>query len=177
MNAIPVAPVDFIEEHINESDSDTNLDDDNDAPEYYQPISGDDDDEDSDRISDSVDEHRHENGSRNDAGECRSHRETNGFYAENGVSSLRLDDDAEINRSRSEDEEGEEEVGSDSAVVRAFTEDENRRNAPLTPENATRVMEAMRGISFGGVAPDWAERVPENNWIDHLRTLRQPPQA
>ena len=30
-------------------------------------------------------------------------------------------------------------------------EDENHRIAPLTEENATRVMEAMRGVSFAGV--------------------------
>uniref|UniRef100_A0A2N9IP73 Uncharacterized protein n=1 Tax=Fagus sylvatica TaxID=28930 RepID=A0A2N9IP73_FAGSY len=64
----------------------------------------------------------------------------------------------------------------DSAVLRAFREDESRRNALLLPENATRVMEAMRGVSFGGVAPDWAGQFPEDQWIDRLRRLRQPPQ-
>ncbi|KAJ1384529.1 hypothetical protein SESBI_42475 [Sesbania bispinosa] len=71
--------------------------------------------------------------------------------AENGISSLNLNDG------------------------RALSEDENRRNAPLTTENATRVREAMRGVSFAGTAPDWASQVPEDRWIERLRRLRQSP--
>lgn len=63
---------------------------------------------------------------------------------------------------------------SDTAIRRAFREDESRRNAPLTAENAMRVREAMRGVSFAGLAPDWAHQVPEDQWIDRLRRLRQP---
>lgn len=174
-----------IADHVNGSDSDTNfdVDDDDAAPEYYQPISAADDDEDSGPISDSADEDRHANGE----AEFQSRPLSNGNYnasrAENGMTSLCLNDDVERNKSCSEDEEEEEEEEermretADSAITRAFREDENRRNAPLTAENATRVMEAMRGISFGGVAPDWADRIPENQWIDQLRRPRQPPQA
>jgi solute carrier family 25 iron transporter 28/37 len=61
--------------------------------------------------------------------------------------------------------------------LRAFREDESRRNAPLTPENATRVMEAMRGVSLGSFVPDWAGGVGGEQWIDELRRLRQPPGA
>ncbi|KAG4989239.1 hypothetical protein JHK82_031569 [Glycine max] len=43
-----------------------------------------------------------------------------------------------------------------SNVTEKSKEDENRRNVPLTTENAMRVMEAMRGVSFAGVVPDWA---------------------
>lgn len=172
-----------ITDHVNGSDSDTNLDDNdaNDAPEYYQPISAadDDDEEDSGRISDSADEDRHENG---EAEFLENGNYCSARQAENGMSSLHLNDDAERNKSSSEDEEEEEEAermreAADSAMTRAFREDENRRNAPLTPENAMRVMEAMRGISFDGFAPDWADRVPENHWIDQLRSLRHPPRA
>ena len=64
----------------------------------------------------------------------------------------------------SEDEEEEEEErmieASESAIRRAFSEDENRRNAPLSAENAVRVMEAMRGVSFGGTVPAWAAQFP-----------------
>ena len=101
------------------------------------------------------------------------HRLPNGSWghvAENGVSSLDLNDDVE------EEQELEEESireASDSAIRRAFREDESRRNAPLTPENTMRVMEAMRGVSLGGLAPDWAGHVPEDRWIDQLRRLRQ----
>lgn len=58
-------------------------------------------------------------------------------------------------------------------------------NAPLTAENATRVMETLRRVSFAGVASDWvtrdpddrwvdwATRDPDNRWVDQLRRLRQ----
>lgn len=165
-----------VTDHINGSDSDTNLDDD-DAPEYYQPISAvDDEDDEARRINDTGDEDRQENG------EIHSERLSNGYHAiqaETGMSSLHLLEDLERNKSSSEDEDEEEEeeavgtgVTSDSAITRAFREDENRRNAPLTPENASRVMEAMRGISFTGLAPDWADQIPEHRWIDQLRRLR-----
>ncbi|XP_050212786.1 uncharacterized protein LOC126664438 isoform X2 [Mercurialis annua] len=88
---------------------------------------------------------------------------------ENGISSLHLNGgDLE--------EDDEEEIVEEAAIVRAFREDENRRNAPLNPENAIRVMEAMRGISFSGSAPDWAGRVPEDQWIHQIRSLRSPQQ-
>ncbi|RXH84966.1 hypothetical protein DVH24_041734 [Malus domestica] len=57
--------------------------------------------------------------------------------------------------------------------MRAFREDESRRNAPLTAENATRVREAMRGISFAGTPPHWAELIAENNWMDRLHGVGQ----
>ncbi|XP_047177792.1 uncharacterized protein LOC124844825 [Vigna umbellata] len=145
--------MDFIEENGNGSDSDVNSDD---APEYYQPISALDDDESS------------------DGGEFR--QLPNGFFVhgvtENGISSLDLNDVVEKSSS---DEENEEEESSTEEVDRAVVEDENRRNAPLTEENATRVMEAMRGVSFAGVVPDWAARDPDDRWIDQLRRLRGSP--
>lgn len=172
-----------IADQVNGSDSDTNLEDE-DAPEYYQPISAVDDEEDSERDNESDDEDRRENG--NGDAEFESERLSNDFYsasqAENGMSSLSLHNDLERNKSSSEEDEEEEDearvrITPDLAITRAFREDENRRNAPLTPENATRVMEAMRGISFSGLAPDWANRFPEDRWIDQLRRSRQPPQA
>ncbi|KAK7841954.1 uncharacterized protein LOC112000443 [Quercus suber] len=158
MNAVST---DFIEESGNGSDSDTNLDE---SPEYYQPILAV-DDEDSDQLSSDEDH-------------------AAGFHhLPNGISSLEINDGVEREEDEG-DEEGEneneeEEIREipDSATVRAFSEDESRRNAPLSPENATRVMEAMRGVSFGGVAPDWVGLVPEDQWIDRLRRLRQPPQT
>ncbi|KAM5583086.1 hypothetical protein ABKV19_003147 [Rosa sericea] len=171
MNATP--PNDFMEavENHSGSDSDTNIDDD-DAAEYYQPVSA---------VDSEDDEENHH--LQNDAVVSHSQLLPNGVIvnqAQRGVSSLRLNDDVEgDNGSSSEQEEEEVEIvgGSDSAITRAIREDESRRHAPLTPENATRVMEAMRGISFVGVAPDWADRIPEENWIDRLRRLRQSPQS
>ncbi|KAK6271706.1 PREDICTED: uncharacterized protein LOC18591028 [Theobroma cacao] len=163
MNAMSASPTDRIEEtnYGSGSDSDTNHDD---APEYYQPISAvdDDDDEDQDGFGDRV----------NSDEEHHSQNLSNGYVnrVENGISSLHVGDVA------AEEEEEEERVieASDTAIRRAFREDESRRNAPLTPENAMRVREAMRGVSFAGLAPDWANEVPEDRWVDQLRRLRQP---
>ncbi|KAJ9167437.1 hypothetical protein P3X46_022091 [Hevea brasiliensis] len=150
----------FIEDNSG-SDSDTNRDA---APQHYQPISAIDVDDDEDGSSDQ--------GNSDEEYHSYSRGE-----AENGISSLHINGDMEQKSSSSDEEEAEERVteASDSAILRAFREDENRRNAPLTAENARRVREAMRGISFGGSAPDWAGRVPEDEWINQLRRLRQPP--
>ncbi|XVF46183.1 hypothetical protein PTKIN_Ptkin03bG0006600 [Pterospermum kingtungense] len=166
MNAMSTSPTDLIEENYigGGSDSDTNRDE---ASEYYQPISAvdDDDDEDQEGLGDPVnsdEEHHYPNLS-------------NGYLnrVENGISSIRVGDAA-----AEEEEEAEEEMmtreASDTAIRRAFREDESRRNAPLTQETAMRVREAMRGVSFAGLTPDWANEFPEDRWIDQLRRLRQP---
>ncbi|KAK9124619.1 hypothetical protein Sjap_014221 [Stephania japonica] len=72
------------------------------------------------------------------------------------------------------DDDSEEEIAVSEAISRAFSEDDRRRTAPLTPEAATRIRDAMRGVSFGGTPPDWAHSVPEDRWIDQLRRLRTP---
>lgn len=137
------------------------------APQYYQAISAidvDDDEDTSDHGNSDEEYHSYSGGE-----------------AENGISSLHINGEMEQKSisSGSDEEEAEERVReeSDSAILRAFREDENRRNAPLTAENAMRVREAMRGISFGGSTPDWVGRVPEDEWINQLRRLRQPPSS
>ncbi|KAI3461683.1 hypothetical protein Pfo_018346, partial [Paulownia fortunei] len=148
------------------SDSDSTSDD---SPEYYQPIStvdsggggGIEEEDDEGDFSDQDLNHNF-------------HQLPNGWVVENGISSLDLSDEYD----KDEDEEEEEEATeSERAIERAFREDERRRNAPLTAENAVRVMEAMRGVSFGGGAPDWTGEVPEDQWIDRLRRLRRPSSA
>ncbi|KAK8598307.1 hypothetical protein V6N13_094280 [Hibiscus sabdariffa] len=163
------SPIDLIQESNNGSgsDSDTNHDD---APAYYQPISAVDDDDDADQEDldgqvNSDEEHHHRNLS-------------NGYISrvENGISSLQVgvfDNDAEQDGEEEEEEERRREA-SDTTIRRAFREEENRRNAPLTPENAMRVREAMRGVSFSGLTPDWVNQIPEDRWIDQLQRLRQP---
>nr|GMD15747.1 uncharacterized protein LOC109173699 [Ipomoea batatas] len=121
MNAVSNTPPEFNQVNAGESDSDTNSDE---SPEYYQPISSADGDDEDEEFSD-----QHSNLSDGDR--------------------------------------------DPSAIRRAFRDDDSRRSAPLTAENTMRVMEAMRGVSFGGVAPDWAGRVPESQWIQQLRTIRQ----
>nr|GMD12343.1 suppressor protein SRP40 [Ipomoea batatas] len=136
MNAVSNSPPEFNQVNAGESDSDTNSDE---SPEYYQPISSADGDDEDEEFSD-----QHSNlgdGDRDPSGSSFN-RLPNGYArcVENG---------------------------------RAFRDDDSRRSAPLTAENTMRVMEAMRGVSFGGVAPDWAGRVPESQWIQQLRTIRQ----
>ncbi|XP_073270957.1 uncharacterized protein [Primulina huaijiensis] len=152
------------------SSSDTNPDD---SPEYYQPISSVDEGELSDEDQNSDDEI---NGHQ----ELDFHNLANGYAEsnclENGVSSLDLSDEAR--EYDDEDEEEEEAVTeSERAIERAFREDERRRRAPLTADNAGRVIEAMREVSFGGPPPDWAGRVPEDQWVGRLRRLTRQPSA
>lgn len=171
MNATALPDVIQVADYHNGSDSDTNIDDDDaSAVEFDQPVSAVDSEDDEDQIG-------------NDAVPIHSQLHSNGVTVnqiDRGISSLQLNDGVGRNdrlNSSSDDEaeaeEVEEEVASDSEIIRAFREDENRRNAPLTAENATRVREAMRGISFAGAPPHWAGLIPENNWMDRLRGLGQ----
>ncbi|CAI9770774.1 unnamed protein product [Fraxinus pennsylvanica] len=149
-----------------DSDSDTNSDE---AFDFYQPIStvtaGDEDGAVFDRNSDDDEVNNHYSN---------FHPPPNGYASGhcmvNGFLSLDLSDEDEV-----EEEGSRETTESQRAIERAFREDERRRQAPLTSENASRVMEAMRGVSFGGSTPDWAGRISEDQWIDRLRRLRQPP--
>ncbi|KAL8115163.1 uncharacterized protein LOC141668868 [Apium graveolens] len=145
MNAVSNLSPDSIQDNASESDSDSNA---GDSPDYYVPISGSNEDD---------DDH-----SQNDTFPPLSNGHAN--CVENGVASLDLSDD---------EEEEKAIMTSETAIQRAFIEDENRRNAPLPAENATRVMEAMRGISFAGLPPDWSGRVRSDLWIDQLRNIRR----
>ncbi|KAK6142046.1 hypothetical protein DH2020_013875 [Rehmannia glutinosa] len=154
MNAVAISAED---NGVPGSDSDTNSDE---LPEYYQPIStvdnGGGGDEDEDEEGDFSDQNPSHN----------FHQLPNGWAENGGVSSLDLSD---------EDEEEEDmATESESAIERAFREDERRRKLPLPAENGIRVMEAMRRVSFGGSAPDWAGQVPDDQWIDRLRRMRRP---
>ncbi|CAA0842365.1 Unknown protein [Striga hermonthica] len=133
------------------SDSDSNSDG---TPEYYQPIS----------TVNNGGEQEYED----EDGELSDQDQIHHFHRlPNGLSSLDLSDDED-------EEEAAAASESERAIERAFREDERRRNAPLTAENAVRVMEAMRGISFGAVSPDWAAQIPEDQWTERLRRLRGP---
>ncbi|KZV25754.1 hypothetical protein F511_04815 [Dorcoceras hygrometricum] len=143
------------------SDSDSNPDD---SPEYYQPIS-------------SVDEGELSHEDQNSDDEINGHQDldlANGYvdvsFLENGISSVDLSEEEY-------DDEHEEVTESERAIERAFIEDERRRHAPLTAENAGRVMEAMREVSLGGPPPDWVGLVPEDQWLERLRRLSRQPSA
>lgn len=80
---------------------------------------------------------------------------------------------AEEEAADEEAEEEEERVRQlEASISRAFSEDERRRSAPLTPENTAMVVDAMRGVAFPGIPPEWANQVPEDQWLDRLRRLR-----
>ncbi|XP_010521987.1 PREDICTED: uncharacterized protein LOC104800770 [Tarenaya hassleriana] len=162
MNDISSSPASPMEENNVGSDSDTNPEED--SPDYYQPISAVDADSD-----DEPEDHSHPV----DGDDLRHDRLSNGHcnlrQAEHRISSIGLNGGSE---QKSDSEEEEEEEMPEMAIGRAFGEDERQRRSPLTAENATRVMDAMRGISFPGTAPDWVSEVPEDRWIDHLRRLR-----
>ncbi|MCL7041344.1 hypothetical protein MKW94_005430 [Papaver nudicaule] len=130
-------------EFENDDSDSENLED---SPDYYQPISADDED------ANNFDQMMISNGH---------------IEPEIGIHTLNLNNEEE-----EEETVVEEEEATDSEISRAFMEDENRRNAPLTPENSNRIMDAMRGISFQGFVPDWINQVPEDRWIDQLRNLR-----
>uniref|UniRef100_A0A7N0V9Q0 Uncharacterized protein n=1 Tax=Kalanchoe fedtschenkoi TaxID=63787 RepID=A0A7N0V9Q0_KALFE len=157
MNARPASAAIPPEEN---SDTDSNPDDE--MPEYYLPISGFEEEDDADAeigfVQVSAD------------GEQVSYSLQNGYAEEavRGISSIHIN-----GGDRSE----EEEEVSDSEILRAFSEDESRRSAPLPAETAMRVIEAMRGVSFAGVAPDWANQVPEDQWIHQLRRIRESSSA
>lgn len=160
MNAVSNSQISFTGENAGGSDTDTISDD---SPEYYEPIS-----------SGAIDDEDFSDQNSDNDNELNFHRLPNGdARCVHGMDSLDLSDEDD----EEEEKEEEEDERMREAMQRAFREDESRRRAPLTAENATRVMEAMRGISFGGLAPDWAGQVPEDRWIDHLATIRQPPSS
>ncbi|EOA37784.1 hypothetical protein CARUB_v10012654mg, partial [Capsella rubella] len=146
------------------SDSDSNSVDD--PQDYYEPISAVDLDTANDDGSDVEDSYNPIGG------DGFSHGISNGHCmipeTEEGISSISINGDAES--------EEEAEMETESEIRRAFEEDERRRRSPLMEENTVRVMEAMRAISFPGMAPDWASDVNEDRWIDQLRRLRSTSQ-
>uniref|UniRef100_A0A0E0MY51 Uncharacterized protein n=1 Tax=Oryza rufipogon TaxID=4529 RepID=A0A0E0MY51_ORYRU len=90
----------------------------------------------------------------------------------NGVSELDLDsggDDDHCEGAVAEEEEG---LRLGEEVARAFSEDERRRRAPLPAGSAARIVDAMRGVEFPSAPPPWAGSVPEDQWLDRLRSLR-----
>ncbi|XP_039129594.1 uncharacterized protein LOC120265710 [Dioscorea cayenensis subsp. rotundata] len=92
-------------------------------------------------------------------------------YAQSGVAGLDLNGGGD----GESDEEEEMDREREASISRAFREDESRRSAPLTEENAARVLEAMRGVVFPGVVPNWAGEIAEERWVDQLRQLRGEP--
>ncbi|XP_074268141.1 uncharacterized protein LOC141591637 [Silene latifolia] len=142
MNAASISNPDIIE-NGEDSDSDTNSEG---IPDYYQPIGS-------------------YNGDDNegvDVGLPNGHHHP-------ALAGACVEDSIEDDDDEQEDEEETRRVESELAARRAFEEDESRRNAPLPNENITRVMEAMRGVSVSGFAPDWAH---EDRWLDDLHRLR-----
>ncbi|KAL5709802.1 hypothetical protein ACHQM5_020445 [Ranunculus cassubicifolius] len=156
---------------VGESDDDSETNINSDGDDYYQPISA---------VDDST--------SDREEGEEHIFNESNGGNSVNSIPSLGSPNNCHdlglsnghtrgmnFNEEETEDgetSEAEEEERRREAIRRAFREDETRRNARLPRENATRIMNAMREISFGGFTPVWADQVPEHQWINQLERLR-----
>ncbi|XP_008808035.2 uncharacterized protein LOC103720210 [Phoenix dactylifera] len=168
--------------HENGSAADSDADSDVAGPDgYYRPISAYDDrsasDSDDDGGGFGVSFPVRSNGG---SGPIHGQNSNPGFFQihmVNGVSGLDLNGDGEgggMEEDDHNDEEEEEERAREreASISRAFREDESRRSAPLTPENAARIVDAMRGVSFQGIPPDWVNRVPEDQWVNQLRGLR-----
>ncbi|CAH8354454.1 unnamed protein product [Eruca vesicaria subsp. sativa] len=149
------------------SDSDSNSVEES-QEDYYEPISA----VDLDGGNDDVEE---EDSYLSINGDGVSNGLSNGHCmipeAVDGISSVSINGNAEA-KSDTEEETETVTVTPDLEIRTAFEEDERRRRSPLLVENAARVMEAMRDISFPGTAPDWASDVNEDRWIDQLRRLR-----
>ncbi|PAN30124.1 hypothetical protein PAHAL_5G275500 [Panicum hallii] len=92
--------------------------------------------------------------------------------ASNGISALDLASDEDEEAAEEEEEREEGDVTAGEAAARAFSEDERRRHAPLPEGAAARIVDAMRGVEFPGAPPAWAGSVPEDQWVDRLRSLR-----
>ncbi|KAF8079892.1 hypothetical protein N665_0994s0017 [Sinapis alba] len=156
-----------MEENNAGSDSDSNSVEE--SQDYYEPISavdldggGDNDDEGGEDNYFPIIGDGFSNGLSN--GHCMIPE------AVDGISSVSINEHAEA---KSDDTEEDVTVTPDLEIRTAFEEDERRRRSPLLVENAARVMEAMRAISFPGTAPDWAS---EDRWVDQLRRLRSTSQ-
>lgn len=172
--------------HRHRDDDATDDDDDRESHDdaRYQPISAFDDDgsapsSDSDEHAAAVPSPIGSNG-----GAFHIQNPSPGVFfldAEGVLSALDLNDlpvdnaggGAEEEAADEEAEEEEERVRQlEASISRAFSEDERRRSTPLTPDNAAMVVDAMRGVAFHGIPPEWANQVPEDQWVDRLRRLR-----
>ena len=76
-----------------------------------------------------------------------------------GVSSIDLNDDEDTKSNEENDDERMREV-TDSAIRRAFREDESRQNAPLMAETTTRVMEG-----WGPIILYWTKAPNSEDWV------------
>ncbi|GMP32088.1 hypothetical protein CsSME_00006005 [Camellia sinensis var. sinensis] len=103
-------------------------DDDNNPSETGVPLNSDDDSEDD------------SNGDSDDDSVFPHLANDYANSVEMGVSLINLSDDEDTKSNEEDDDERMREVN-DSAIRRVFREDESRRNAPLTAEMATRVIE------------------------------------
>ncbi|KAM3405534.1 hypothetical protein ACQJBY_008185 [Aegilops geniculata] len=82
---------------------------------------------------------------------------------DNGVSELDL---------ASDEEESDEEEGAGATEAAASLDDERRRRAQLPAGAAARIVDAMRGVAFPGAPRPWAGAVPDEQWLERLRSLR-----
>eukprot|EP00250_Pteridium_aquilinum_P034918 c8319_g1_i1 orf=164-859(-) len=78
-------------------------------------------------------------------------------------------DDEENVDEKDDVDEIERQCQEDAASRRAKEADEARRLAPLPPDRCQAIKNAMQSISLSGFRPEWADRVPEEQWVSRLR--------
>lgn len=78
-------------------------------------------------------------------------------------------DDEEIIDVEADVDEIERQRTEDAAFHRAKEADDARRLAPLPPDRCQAIKKAMQSISLGGFQPEWADKVPEEQWINRIR--------
>ncbi|MCO5552417.1 hypothetical protein L7F22_005928 [Adiantum nelumboides] len=66
-------------------------------------------------------------------------------------------------------DETERQHEEDTAMRRVKEEEHAHRSAPLPPERCEAIKTAMESISLGGYRPEWADSIPEEQWLNRLR--------
>lgn len=93
-----------------------------------------------------------------------------------GFSSTTCQGDVTILDTDEEEEEEMRSIQAEVAIREAIEADEVRRSAQLPPEQCGAIKDAMRGISLGNFRPDWADQIPEEEWMKELKRkmVRKP---
>lgn len=78
-------------------------------------------------------------------------------------------DDQEVVDVEDDVDDSEKQHTEDLAFQRAKEADDAHRLAPLPADRCQAIKNAMQSISLGGFRPEWADRVPEEQWVNRLR--------
>lgn len=85
-------------------------------------------------------------------------------HGQHNLNLMGIHDDGNV-----DDDERQRQHEEDTALVRAIEAEDARRSAPLPPDRCQAIKNAMQSISLGGFRPEWADRVPEEQWVNRLK--------